>query len=175
MAGEEIELVEPTEDLRDAYMEYVAEFEAAGEDKVPGSGAATGQNFAEFVGRLRDHARGIGLPEGYVPASTYWLVGGGRILGTCDLRHRLTDALRDFGGHVGYSVRPSQRGKGYGTRQLALVLAEAGRLGIRRVLITCDKNNIASVRVIQKNGGVLASESFSEQGGRITRRYWIDL
>ena len=165
----------PTEDLRDAYMEYVAEFEAAGEHDVPGSGAATGEDFAEFVGRLRDHARGIGLPEGHVPASTYWLVGGGRILGMCNLRHRLTDALRDFGGHVGYGVRPSQRGKGYGTRQLGLVLDKAMELGIRRVLITCDRNNVASVRVIQKNGGVLDCESFSEQGGRITQRYWIDL
>ena len=87
----------------------------------------------------------------------------------------VAEALRDFGGHVGYGVRPSERGKGYATRMLVMALDKARQLGLKRVLITCDKDNLASARVIQKNGGVLGSESYSPQGGRVTQRYWIDL
>ena len=91
------------------------------------------------------------------------------------MSHWLTDALRDWGGHIRYGVRPSERNKGYGTLMLKLALDKARALGIGRVLITCGKDNIASQRVILKNGGVLDSESYSEQAGRVTQRYWIDL
>ena len=103
------------------------------------------------------------------------LVRGRRIVGACSLRHELTDALRDFGGHVGYGVRPSERGKGYASLMLKLVLREARRRGIRRVLLTCDSDNAASRRVIEKAGGVLDSQSFSDRAGRMTRRYWIEV
>lgn len=125
--------------------------------------------------KAKNHVKGIGLPEGWVPASTYWLVCQERIIGTCDLRHRLTEKLRKFGGHIGYSVRPSERGKGYGTQMLALVLEKARALGIKQVLVTCGDNNIASVRVIEKNGGKLADKITLEDREVLTRRYWIDL
>ena len=110
-----------------------------------------------------------------MPATTYWLVRpDGTILGQAGLRHRLTPALEDFGGHIGYAIRPSARGKGYGTKMLAMALDEARDMGLPRVLITCDPANIASVRVIQKNGGVVASKSVAYTG-RMTSRYWIEL
>jgi predicted acetyltransferase len=174
MPEERIQLVEPTEELRGAYIDFMEDFRTAGEPEPHGSEGAR-DDFSGFLGRLRDEAKGVGLPEGWVPASMYWLVSGGRILGTCGLRHRLTEALRDYGGHIGYSVRPSERQKGYATLMLKLVLEKARQLGIRRALITCDRNNIASARVIQKNGGVLDSEGYSPRAGRVTQRYWIDL
>jgi len=167
-------LLEPTEALRDAYLDFEADFRTAGESQIPGSGTQPDSDFVELVRRLRDQALGVGLRPELVPASTYWLVHQGRILGTCNIRHQLTDALRDFGGHIGYAVRPSERNKGYGTRMLALALDRARELGIRRVLVTCDQDNPASARVIIHNGGVLASESYSAQAGRITQRYWIE-
>ena len=166
-------LVEPTEALRDAYLDFEADFRTAGERQIPGSGTQPDSDFGELVRRLRDHGLGVGLRPGLVPASTYWLVHQGRLLGTCNIRHRLTDALRDFGGHIGYAVRPSERNKGYGTRMLKLALEQACELGIGKALVTCDTDNPASSRVIIHNGGVLASESYSEQAGRITQRYWI--
>ena len=173
MTEQQIRLIEPTEAMREAYMDFLGDFSAAGEKSIDGSGAPAGEDFREFVRRLRRHSRSADLPDGWVPATTYWLARGRRILGACNLRHALTDALRDFGGHVGYSIRPSERSKGYGTLILKLALEKARVLGISRVLITCDRENLASARVIEKNGGVLDSESHSKQASRITRRYWI--
>ncbi len=83
--------------------------------------------------------------------------------------------MEDVGGHIGYRIRPSERRKGYGTLILALTLAEARKLGLPRVLLTCDQDNIASARVIQANGGALASEGYSPQTQTLVSRYWIEL
>lgn len=90
-----------------------------------------------------------------------------------DIRHRLNEYLLQFGGNIGYSVRPSQRRKGYATEMLALALEECRKLGLDRALVTCDKTNIGSAKTIQKNGGVLENEVL--EGDRITQRYWIAL
>jgi predicted acetyltransferase len=167
-------LVEPSEPWESAFLAFLREFADAGEEISEYSRRAE-DSFSEFLARVRDWARGVNLPEHYVPESVYWLVSDeGEILGQINIRHRLTPALEDFGGHVGYQIRPSQRGKGYGTMMLGLALDEARRLGLTRVLITCDPDNIASVRVIEKNGGALASRSVADTG-RLTSRYWIDL
>ncbi|KKK59885.1 hypothetical protein LCGC14_3029900 [marine sediment metagenome] len=175
MAEEEIKLIAPTEALRDIYMDFLADFARAGETQIDGAGGDAEDDFAAFVQQQEDYTRGVDLPDGWVPASTFWVVCKNEILGVCNIRHRLIEKLRDFGGHIGYSIRPSQRNKGYGTLMLKLALEKAREVGIDRVLITCDKDNIASQRVILKNGGVMDSESYSEQAGRITQRYWIEL
>ena len=176
MLDDEIRLIEPDESMREAYVEFMEDWEAAGEEyKKEDQCREILADFAGYVKRLRNYSRGIGLPEGWVPCSEYWLVRGRRILATCGLRHRLTDALRDFGGHIGYEVRPSERRKGYATLILKLLLEKARQMGLDRVLITCDRNNVASTRVIRKNGGLLDSESYSTHAGRITQRYWIEL
>ena len=171
---EELRLIDPTEGLREEYLDYIEEFRQAGEVEAPGSGWHAGDTFESLIGRIRDYARGRNLPEGWVPDSTYWLLRSSRLIGACDIRHRLTEALTDFGGHIGYAIRPRERGKGYGTTMFELALEKARDLGISRVLVTCDKRNIASARVIQKNGGVLDSESHSQRAGRVTQRYWIE-
>jgi len=126
--------------------------------------------------REQDYARGRHLPDGYVPATTYWLVRDGqRVVARSSLRHRLTPHLEREGGHIGYGVRPSERGKGYGTAVCRLTLEKARALGLPRVLITCDTDNLASARIIEKNGGVFESEARSRQTGKMKRRYWIDL
>ena len=175
MDTNKIKLVEPCAELREAYMEYVEEYCEAEEDYIHGSGAKLTDDFGQFVQMLRDYAEGINLPEGWVPASTYWLVRDGRVLGVSNLRHDLTEFLRHEGGHIGYSVRPTERGKDYATLMVQMVLEKAKELGLERVLITCDKDNVASARVIQKNGGKLESESVSKQTGKLKQRYWIEL
>ena len=157
-------------------MDYVNEIRAVGEPPAPWVLERHADDFAGLVRWLNEQSQGVGLKEGWVASSTFWLASSDeRILGVVNLRHKLTDKLRDFGGHIGYGVRPSERNKGYATRMLRLTLDKARALGIHRVLVTCDADNIASQRVILKNGGVLDSESYSEQAGRVTQRYWIDL
>ena len=90
-----------------------------------------------------------------------------------DIRHRLNDYLLNFGGHIGYSVRKSDRQKGYATEMLALALKECKKMGMKRILLTCDKDNIASAKTILSNGGILENEV--EEGDTITQRYWINI
>jgi predicted acetyltransferase len=100
--------------------------------------------------------------------------GNPKILGVIDIRHRLNDDLRNRGGHIGYAVATDARGKGYATEMLRLALETCHGLGIHWALITCNKENIASARVIQKNGGALEDER-TDLEGVIFQRYWIEL
>jgi len=134
------------------------------------------------VDLLHRQSQGLDLPEGYVPATDFWIVApGDEYLGRVNIRHRLTPYLAQFGGHIGYNVRSKYRGKGIATRALELGLLEARRLGLTRVLLTCDDDNLASRRVIEKNGGVLEDvvvEYTREDGTKSViahkRRYWVE-
>lgn len=173
--SESIKLIKPTEELESEFFAMIEEFKAEGREVMDGIGSIDIENFKDSVKQAEDHAKGIGLPDGWVPASTYWLICQNRIVGTCNLRHELNDFLREFGGHVGFSIRPSERNKGYGTQMLRLLLKKTQELGIERVLATCDDNNIASSRVIEKNGGKFANKVTKDDSEVPIRRYWIDL
>lgn len=126
--------------------------------------------------QFENSRKGIGLPEGYVPDTEFWLLDGNRIIGTGRIRHGLTKNLLKFGGHIGYAIRPSEWNKGYGTIQLKLLLQEARKLGIKRILVTCDKDNVGSARVIEKNGGILENilDQVADGKRHMTCRYWIE-
>ncbi len=113
--------------------------------------------------------------DGLVPDSTFFCLDEARniFVGAVNIRHYLNDALLLNGGHIGDGVRPSERGKGIGTKMVALALQECKKLGITRVLMVCDKDNPASAKTIVKNGGVLENEI--EVQGETVCRYWIDL
>jgi predicted acetyltransferase len=173
--SEDIKLIEPSVELKSEFLAMAEEFKAEGEDVINGVGCIDKNDFENSVRLAKEHVHGIGLPEGWVPASTYWLFGKGRIIGTCHLRHELNDFLRNHGGHIGFSIRLSQRGKGYGTRMLGLALKKVRALGIKKAMVMCADNNIASARVIEKNGGKLADKVKAEDVGLLVRRYWIEL
>jgi predicted acetyltransferase len=176
MNPDDIELIEPREGMGPALAEYIDEFRAAGEPFWQDQRQAVCEDYEGYLRRLRDNAAGRNLPPGRVSDSHFWLVRGRRILGTIRIRHELTGELTVLGGHIGYDVRPCERGKGHATRMLALALAEARRLGLRRALLTCSKANAASAAVIRRNGGLLENEVPSPQGaGEVMQRYWIEL
>jgi predicted acetyltransferase len=114
--------------------------------------------------------------RGFVPSTLYFLIGEDKkIYGALHIRHELNDYLLNYGGHIGYGIRPSQRKKGYATKMLSqsLSLPIIKKLGIKKVLITCDKTNIASAKTIINNGGILENEVMED--GEMTQRYWIDI
>jgi predicted acetyltransferase len=129
-----------------------------------------------YIQKLIDQSEGLNVKPGHVPATTFWLISeNDHILAVSRLRHSLTPSLEDVGGHIGYSVRPSRRNKGYGTRLLTSTLERAKTLGLQRVLLTCDKDNTCSTKVILSNGGKLASEGISQTTGEEILRFWIEL
>lgn len=157
-----------------ALRDFLADFAAAGESEIPAYFADPEWSHAEVVETFARQSRGEGLEEGWVPGTTLFLVHEERILGVANLRHRLTDHLLRFGGHVGFSVRPSERCRGHATRLLEGVKEYArDGLEIDRMLVTCDPENAASERVIGKCGGVFEDETFYEPAERSVRRYWI--
>lgn len=113
--------------------------------------------------------------DGKVPDSTFFALDVDRdiFVGAINIRHFLNERLLLDGGHIGDGVRPSERGKGYASEIIRLGLQECGKLGIERVLMVCDKDNIASRKSILRNGGVLENEI--EVDGTIEQRFWIDL
>ena len=115
--------------------------------------------------RLPDTPR----PEGWVPHTVKWVVEGEEYVGRVSLRHTLTAQLLTWGGHIGYGVRPTARGRGAATAALAQMLPIAAGLGIDRVLVTCDVDNEPSRRTIERNGGVYEDT----REGKL--RYWISL
>jgi predicted acetyltransferase len=171
----DIKLIEPTIKLKNEFLEMVEEHITEGNHKIWQYDQAV-ENFEKYVQDRLDWKEGKSLPEGWIPASEFWLVREKNlILGTSSLRHKLTEHLRNIGGHIGYNIRPSQRRKGYGTLILKLTLQKARELGLGRVLVTCDEDNVASIKIIEKNGGKLKNIYVSRELKQPKRRYWIEL
>ena len=114
------------------------------------------------------------IPQGFVPDSTFFLLDEerNRLLGAVNIRHYLNDHLLKVGGHIGDGIRPSERRKGYASEMIRLALIECKKLGIDRVLICCNSDNIGSKKSILNNGGVLENIVMDE--GKPMERYWID-
>ena len=123
-----------------------------------------------------EHLENKSTTGGWVPDSVFFLLDDerNRLLGAVNIRHYLTDALLKDGGHIGDGIRPSERRKGYATKMIHLALEECRKLGIDRVLMICNKDNIGSARSIIRNGGVLENEITSSDGS-VLQRYWIQL
>jgi predicted acetyltransferase len=132
-----------------------------------------GMSFGRYREVLAEHERGENLPADHVPSTFLFAFAGTRIVGRVSIRHALNPFLERFGGHIGYVVVPEFRRQGYATAILAQSLQIARRkLGLTRVLLTCDDDNVGSIKTIEKNGGVL--ESIVTDGNNRKRRYWID-
>ncbi len=124
--------------------------------------------FGEYVGWLCAKAQEESpRPAGFVPWTTLWWVSEDEYLGRIVIRHRLTPWLRDYGGHIGYDVRPSARRRGHATAMLAAALPVANALGIDPALLTCDADNTASRKVIEASGGTL------EDRRGVKLRFWV--
>ncbi|MBB6455322.1 putative acetyltransferase [Salirhabdus euzebyi] len=171
----DIFLTEPTIDLKEQYLDFYYEWKTSGEPMVPWVISKDPSNFQALLHSLEESKRGEKLPEGWVPDSTYWLVNAEkRVLGAVNIRHDLTEDLRNSGGHIGYGIRPTERRKGYATKLLSLSLEKTKELGIKKVLVVCDADNIGSAKTILNNGGQPDTD-FVEEDGNVIKRFWIEI
>ncbi len=172
---DKIKLILPNLNFKNEIEEYKNEFILNGDSMDGCAGLAKIESFEEWIQTLKDNSNISTVREGFVPSSTYMAIreSDNRIIGMIDIRHFLNNYLEKFGGHIGYSVRKSERQKGYAKKMLELALKKCKELNINRVLVTCSKDNIPSMKTILSQGGVLENEIL--EGERITCRYWIDL
>jgi predicted acetyltransferase len=164
----------PAEDLFPAFLEMSADYARSGEPRYQREDGWDPASFEGYLRHLDNISRGIDVDPGRSAETTYWLVEDDRfIVGICRIRTRLTADLFQEGGNIGYEIPPSRRKMGYGTELLRLALAKANELGLTRVLITCDKANEPSRKIIERHGGILDSEGISEESGQAILRFWV--
>ena len=170
---QQIILVPITTAFETQILQYKAEFIQHGDVLAGTANLAKAESFATWLQAVHDNACEETVHVGLVPATTLLAVrqSDSRLVGMIDIRHRLNEFLLQFGGNIGYSVRRSERCKGYATQMLALALTHCKGLGMEKVLVTCNKENIASAKTIQKCGGVLENEV--PEGDAIAQRYWL--
>jgi predicted acetyltransferase len=133
-----------------------------------------GMSFRRYLEVLADQERGNNLPPNHVPSTFLFAFVGTSIVGRVSIRHALTPYLERLGGHIGYVVVPKHRRRGYATAILGQSLQIARqKLGLRRVIVTCDDDNVGSIKTIEKNGGVLENIVVAPDSGTPKRRYWI--
>jgi predicted acetyltransferase len=131
--------------------------------------------FPAYLEVLAEMERGEHLPPDQVPSTFLFAFAGTRIVGRVSIRHSLNQFLERLGGHIGYVVVPEFRRRGYATTILRMSLRIAsGQLGIRRILLTCNDDNIGSIRTIEKCGGILENIVSGPHVQTPKRRYWID-
>ena len=171
-------LERPDVRFKTSFIAAVQEFQASqtgGSDILRLNLSNLENDFSSYVQgelRLDDPAH---LEPGKVLQSEFWLVNDLEFFGRIALRHELNDFLKGFGGHIGYEIRPSRQRQGLGTFMLKLVLEKARTIGLERVLLTCDVENLGSRRVIEANGGELEGEFQLDFYDKLIRRYWINL
>ena len=175
-----MKLVFPNISYKEKAIDYINEFYEYQSD-INGSGAldrflneSTYEAWLEKVLSDIDIAN-VEMPK--VPALTYFYVReeDDKIVGMVNIRLALNDFLREEGGHIGYSIRPTERQKHYGTEMLKDALKVCETIGIREVLVSCDKSNIASAKVIQNSNGKLDAEFYSETLGEVIQRYVVSI
>lgn len=151
-----MELLAPNLDFERSYNEYIEEL--GDEERYPFPMNFDSSDFRALLEKLESFSTESGVPPGFVPATTYWLVEGSELLGVSNLRHYLNDTLRFSGGHIGLGIRPSYRGKGLGKLLLKETIGRASEMGVSEIHIHCEKDNTRSARMILSSGGVLESE-----------------
>lgn len=167
-------LVEPNPGYKEKYLDMMQEWTAYGGRLNPCALFCQESSYEKWLAGIEEERNEETCPPGFVPQYFYFLVDSqDHILGAITIRVRLNEYLLLSGGHIGYGIRPSERRKGCATVMLALALQKCRAMGLQKVLVTCDKENVGSAKTIQKNGGVLENEIRDD--GIVVQRYWIVL
>jgi len=170
----ELKLVLLSKDDETNYYEMLDDFLSHGEHIDLFGIGYENRDFEMLLKRLKENELGVKFKEGFAPNSTYYLrINNGKLLGLFNLRHSLSPELLIDGGHIGYAVRPSERGKGLSHEILRQGLGVALEMGLSKVMLSVDLMNKPSISVIEKQNGILEEEKMIQ--GKLSRNYWIYL
>ena len=174
-------LEEPSLERKDEIIEYLDEF-VKYNSNINGTGSLDkiydGYTFEEALERClnmknEEYAKSINR----VPGKTFLLIrkNDNKIVGTINIRWNLSEDMLKFGGHIGYGIRPTERRKGYNKIQLYLVLLEAQKLNLDKVMLDCSVDNLGSDKTIKALGGILERCELDESDNTMTNVYWINV
>lgn len=171
--SDRIELVVPSAEYLFSYVEAIKEYE---QNDVRAY-SFTNPDECDIFDKFQRYRTGHNIPENHVPSDFFWLIENSVFIGEVSIRHKLTENLLLYGGHIGYGIRYSKWNKGYGTELLRRALSKAMSMNLFDVLITCDDDNRGSAKIIEKNGGLLENKLENMVDGKriLTRRYWIHI
>ncbi len=144
-------------------------YKEAGEDYYFNKYKRALEDFKGYIGYLENYSKGIALPKDEVATSTYWLIDNNEVVGVTRVRHEEVE----YAGHIGYDISPIYRNKGYGSKILKLALKEAEKIGIKDVIVTCNVENEASRKIIEKNKGKVLGTVFDEEEDEKLYKYLI--
>ena len=170
-------LIEPTTEYSRQIQAYRKEFLDCGDSMDGTHGLRDIEDPVKWIDHCALYKDPLTVPEGRVPATQYIFVReeDDKIVGMLQIRHYFNDYLEKYGGHIGYSVAPSERRKGHASQMLKTALPKCKELGIDKVLITCIDNNEGSRKTILANGGVYESSVYEPNEKVYLERYWINL
>lgn len=177
---DELILVVPTKEYKEQAINLIEEVDKTDLDKnIRFSGFNDLENYKDnyedWLEYIEKQLNKETIPDGYVTANTFFTVrkSDNKLVGIINIRHNLNEYLFNYGGHIGYSILPSERRNGYAYKQLLLGLEFCKNLNIKNVLITCVEYNIGSSKTIEKAGGILENIVFNPNKNTNEKRYWI--
>lgn len=170
--------IKPNSTLEKELLTYFNEFSTCLDELHGASSLHEFSDISDWLNHLFLYENRDTMPnKSFVPGHQYVLLrpADNKVLGMLHLRLELNDYLKEIGGHIGYSIAPSERNKGLGTEILAHGLKKASEFQLDKVLVTCDEDNLGSAKIIEHNHGVFDSLIFDEFSKKYIKRYWIDL
>ncbi len=164
--------VYPTEANREDVLSFYAEFEAEGTACI---GCAGYQDYDKWLTGIHNRITGTDLPEGFVQEAFYLCYDGDEVVGVLNLKFTLTPFLLNYGGHVGYAVRPSRQNHGLATQMMRQCMDIARGMGMEKLLLVCDDDNYASEKVILRSGAVYEDTRYDPEEAVNVKRFWVTL
>jgi predicted acetyltransferase len=164
-------LVEPNKKYQKSFENYTLTYRKVNDEHYFNKYKKALENFQDYLNDLHNYSKGNDLPQGEVITSTFWLIDKKEVVGVVRIRHQEVECA----GHIGYDISPDCRNRGYGFQILKLALEKAIKIGIEEVILTCNIDNTASKKIIEKNNGKLSGTIFDEEEDEYLYKYSITL
>ena len=164
-------LVKPNIKYQKSFVNYALTYKKINDEHYFNKYKKALENFQDYLNDLHNYSKGNDLPQGEVITSTFWLIDKKQVVGVVRIRHQEVECA----GHIGYDISPDCRNRGYGFQILKLALEKAMKIGIKEVFLTCNIENTASKKIIEKNNGKLLGTIFDEEEDEYLYKYSITL